>query len=129
MRKLILLGMFAALLGGVTAGCGVTSARLVIAPQPVVVHSPPPRVYHQGRWLHYRSNAYHYYHGGTWVVARSVPRHVTTYHRPVHVQQRTYVRSTTRRRSTTTRHRSTTTHRRHRHKLDKDMTTVKSLEV
>lgn len=123
MRKLLILGIFAALLGGVTAGCGVTSAQLVIAPQPVVVHSPPPRVYHQGRWLHYRGDAYHYYHGGHWVVAHTVPHHVSTYHRPVHVQRRTYVRSTTRR--STTHRRSTTTHRRHRHKLDKDVNTVK----
>jgi len=54
----------------------------------VVHHTAPTRVYHQGRWLHYRSGAYHYRSGATWSVARQVPSHVVAYHRPgrpVHV--------------------------------------------
>ena len=112
MKRLLLFSIGLALMGTLSGGCGITTAALVIEPRPVVVQSPPPRVYHHGQWLHYRSNGYYYYHGGTWVVARSVPTHVASYHRPV-VHHRTYRRPTTVHRRSTTTHRRTTTRRRY----------------
>ena len=67
------------------AGCVVHTPH----PQPaVVVSAPPARVYHNGRWLYYRNNAYHYYDGRYWVVAHGVPNHVARYHRPRYVRPR-----------------------------------------
>ena len=112
MKRLLLFGIALALLGTLSGGCGITGATLVVEPRPrpvVVVESPPPRVYYHGQWLHYRSNGYYYYHGGTWVSARAVPTHVAHYHRPV-VHHRTYRRPTTVHRRSTT-HRQTTTRR------------------
>ena len=34
--------------------------------------------------LYYRTDGYYYYSGGSWLVARTVPGHVISYHRPVH---------------------------------------------
>ena len=126
MKKLLLLGLGLALTGMISSGCGFTTATLVVEPRPVVVEAPPPRVYHHGHWLHYRSNGYYYYSGGAWVVARNVPTHVAHYHRPTVVHhQRTYRRPThSTQRTHRTRH--TTTRRRY-HKIDKVDDLIKGL--
>src|SRR5690625_4793676 len=62
--------------------------------------APPARVYYGGYDLHYRSNAYYYYDGGTWLLAPSVPSYLVRYHRPYYTSgYRTYSRpyTTTRR--------------------------------
>jgi hypothetical protein len=103
--KAKVLTLVAVLLGGLVAVGGVGCTGVVVArPAPVeVVHvqtAPPARVYHGGRWLHYRGTGYYYYDRGAWLVAPAVPAHVVHYHRPVHVthhrhvvpHHRTYVR-------------------------------------
>jgi hypothetical protein len=88
-QKLLLLTLSLAVLGMLTMGCTIaaTPATVSVAPAPVqttVVHQTvaPARVYHNGSWLYYRTDGYYYSSHGRWVAARSVPTHVTTYHRP-----------------------------------------------
>lgn len=93
-RHTLIAALFAVLALGAT-GCTLSATpNLSVAATPtvhtthVVHHSAPTRVYYGGRWLHYRSDGYYYRSGSTWHVARTVPSHVTTYHRPgrpVHV--------------------------------------------
>jgi len=54
--------------------------------------APPARVYYGGYDLHYRSNAYYYYDGGTWLLAPSVPSYLVRYHRPYYTGYRSYSR-------------------------------------
>jgi len=141
-QKLLLLTLSLAVLGMLTMGCTIaaTPATVSVAPAPApttVVHHTvaPARVYHNGSWLYYRTDGYYYSHGGHWVAARSVPTHVTTYHRPgrpthvvthqsrpthvvrtspsrtTHVQRTVSPRSTTVRSTSPTRVQRTTTHR------------------
>ena len=96
MKKLSTRGLiyiFIALMGmtGLSA-CAVHTQGGVIraTPKPiVVVDRAPTKIYHNGRWLYYRSNSYMYWNSGRWVHARHVPSHVSRYHRPVHVHTRT----------------------------------------
>lgn len=93
-RTVLMVALAAGLAFG-AMGCTIaaTPATLSVAPSVstthVVHHTPAPtRVYYEGRWLHYRSNAYYYRSGTTWVTAPRVPTHVVSYHRPgrpVHV--------------------------------------------
>lgn len=75
----------------ISTACTITpSTTRVVAggPQVVYVDSPPPRVYHSGTWLYYRTDGYYYQSGPTWYRASQVPSHVVHYHsspRPVHV--------------------------------------------
>lgn len=75
----------------ISTACTITpSTTRVVAggPQVVYVDSPPPRVYHSGTWLYYRTDGYYYQRGPTWYRASHVPSHVVHYHsssRPVHV--------------------------------------------
>lgn len=110
MRRSILLFVLA--LGLMAPGFSGCTGAVVIRPTPapvVVTTAPPARVYHHGRWLHYRSNGYYYYHSGAWLAAPAVPTHVTHYHRPTVVHhRRTYRRPV---------HRTRVYHHR-RHKVD-----------
>lgn len=112
-RNLLLIALFAALSLG-AMGCTIAAtphhANLSVAASTgptttthVVHHTAPTRVYHEGRWLHYRSDGYYYRTGSRWVVAHHVPSHVVSYHRPgrpVHVttssHRPTHVRRTVR---------------------------------
>jgi hypothetical protein len=92
MKTIKLLLVAVAMLASTVLATGCTAqfaARpaVVVEPAPVVVTSPPPRVYYGGRWLHYRNHGYYYYTRGAWMPARAVPHHVVRYHRPgpVHV--------------------------------------------
>ncbi len=90
--KLYVLGAALLMLLGSTACTFTTTTPSIsvagpVAAAPVVVHSAPTRVYHQGSWLYYRTDGYYYSRGTTWVRASSVPTHVVRYHsaRPTHV--------------------------------------------
>ena len=122
MRTRLLILPMLALLGGVAfaafgSGCGGVIVRPAVVSTGVVVAPAPARVYHNGMWLHYRTDGYYYHHGGHWVVATSVPVHVAHYHRVSRPHHRTYVRS---RHYTRSRHHSGTRHytRRRYHKPD-----------
>ena len=100
-RILLLVGLLAGL--AIATGCTVhtTPSSMSIAPSSrpaptVLVSNPPPaRVYHSGRWLHYRNDGYYYHARSSWVRAGSVPVHVRRYHRPAHVRTApTHVRRT-----------------------------------
>ena len=87
--KIILIALLAAFLGGCAAH-GHGTHRLIIGSVPkVLAHNnaprnivtPPARVFHGGKWLHYRSNAYYYRHGSIWIIAPSVPSNVAHHHR------------------------------------------------
>jgi len=97
---LSVVGLLAGLAMFGATGCTVSAMTpsVVVAPAPpppvavVVQPAPPARVYYGGHWLHYRSDGYYYYQSGSWVVARSVPTHVSRYHHPTHVTHVTHVR-------------------------------------
>lgn len=96
-RTHLLIALFAVLSFG-AMGCTISATPLSVAHAPVaqttvVHHTAPTRVYHNGRWLHYRSDGYYYRTGSNWVVASTVPTHVVSYHRPVHVHSRTVHRT------------------------------------
>lgn len=112
-KILLLVGLLAGTL--VVTGCTITTtpAAVSIAPTApaVVVHADAPtRVYHSGRWLHYRSDGYYYSSGSSWVRATTVPTHVTRYHRPTHVSRTVSARPTHVRRTVTTSRPARTVH-------------------
>ena len=86
-RPLLLAAVFAVMAVG-AMGCTIAThpAQISVGPAVhtthVVHHTAPTRVYHNGTWLHYRSDGYYYRSGSSWHVARTVPTHVHTYHRP-----------------------------------------------
>jgi len=81
--KIILIALLSLFLGG-CAIHGYGGHHALYSSAPVIVTSPPARVFHGGRWLHYRNNAYCYSHNGVWVIATNVPSHVAHHHRPNH---------------------------------------------
>lgn len=72
-----------------TSGCVV---RTRAYPTVYADASPPARISYGGYDLHYRSNAYYYYDGGTWLLAPTVPSYLVRYHRPYYTGYRTYSR-------------------------------------
>jgi hypothetical protein len=96
-QPLLLVAVFAGMTLG-AMGCTIAThpAQVSFGPAThttqVVHHTAPTRVYHNGTWLHYRSDGYYYRSGNSWHTAHSVPSHVHSYHRPgrpTHVVSRT----------------------------------------
>ncbi len=96
-RPLLLAALFSLMALG-AMGCTIATHPAQVSVGPAVhtthvVHqTAPTRVYHNGSWLHYRTDGYYYRYGSTWHVAHTVPTHVQTYHRPgrpVHVTTHT----------------------------------------
>jgi hypothetical protein len=91
-RPLVLAALFSMMALG-AMGCTIAThpAQISVGPAvqtQVVYQTAPTRVYHNGSWLHYRTDGYYYRSGSTWHVANTVPTHVYSYHRPgrpVHV--------------------------------------------
>lgn len=88
-HKILLLTLTLSMLGLFATGCTISATPATVSAAPATTHTTvvqqevaPARVYHNGRWLYYRTDGYYYSSGSRWVVARSVPTHVTTYHRP-----------------------------------------------
>lgn len=101
-RPLLLAALFSLMALG-AMGCTIATHPAQISVGPAVhtthvVHqTAPTRVYHNGSWLHYRTDGYYYRSGSSWHVAHSVPTHVHSYHRPgrpVHVTTHTAARPT-----------------------------------
>lgn len=101
-RPLLLLALFAVMAFG-AMGCTIATHPAQVAVSPaattthVVHHTAPTRVYHNGVWLHYRTDGYYYRSGSAWHVARTVPSHVHVHHRPgrpAHVTSHGYARPT-----------------------------------
>ncbi len=80
MRKFTLL--FAIIFTLIGTGCVVGPANLHARPSThvVVADTPPQRVFHNGKWLYYRTGAYYYLFGTAWVYAKTVPAHVRHHH-------------------------------------------------
>lgn len=88
-HKILLLTLALSALGFMATGCTISATPANVSVAPATTHTTvvrhevaPARVYHNGQWLYYRTDGYYYSSGSRWVVARSVPSHVTTYHRP-----------------------------------------------
>lgn len=101
-RPFLLLALFAVMAFG-AMGCTIAThpAQVSVGPAVstthVVHHTAPTRVYHNGVWLHYRTDGYYYRSGSSWHVARTVPSHVHVHHRPgrpAHVTSHGYARPT-----------------------------------
>ena len=80
MRKMTLL--FAIIFTLLGTGCVIVPGTLHARPTThvVVTDAPPQRVFHNGKWLYYRTNAYYYLFGTAWVYASTVPAHVSPHH-------------------------------------------------
>ena len=89
--KIILIALLTACLGGCVAhahGTPTIAVGSTVSHGTILVVTPPPRVFHEGKWLHYRSHAYYYRHNNVWVRATSVPAHVAHHHRAARSDQR-----------------------------------------
>ena len=86
-RPILLAAVFAVVAIG-AMGCTIATHPAQVSFGPavhtthVVQQTAPTRVYHNGTWLHYRSDGYYYRSGSSWHVAHAVPTHVHSYHRP-----------------------------------------------
>ena len=80
MRNIILL--FAIIFTLIGTGCVMGPANLHARSNShvVVTDAPPQRVFHNGKWLYYRTGAYYYLFGTAWVYAKTVPAHVRHHH-------------------------------------------------
>ncbi len=78
---IVALGATGCTIAAVPPSVSVAPAEVVHTTH-VVHHAPPTRVYHHGRWLHYRTDGYYYRTSGSWAVAPAVPSHVHAHHRP-----------------------------------------------
>ena len=74
--------LFAIIFTLLGAGCVIGPANLHARPAShvVVTDAPPQRVFHNGKWLYYRTGAYYYIFGTAWVYAKTVPAHVRHHH-------------------------------------------------
>ena len=74
--------LFAIIFTLLGAGCVIGPANLHARPAShvVVTDTPPQRVFHNGKWLYYRTGAYYYLFGTAWVYAKTVPTHVRHHH-------------------------------------------------
>ena len=82
--RIILIALLTACLGGCVAhahGTPTIAVGSTVSHGTILVVTPPPRVFHEGKWLHYRSHAYYYRHNNVWVIASSVPPRVAHHHR------------------------------------------------
>ena len=82
--RIILIALLTACLGGCVAHAYGTPAVIVGSTSSHVtrvVVTAPLWIFHEGKWLHYRSNAYYYRHNNVWVIASSVPARVAHHHR------------------------------------------------